>query len=743
MREDLSRIVAAARAAGRSSLLETEGLRFAEAIGLSTPRHVLVADAAEAGRLDLSTWSAERVVVKVVSPEIQHKTEVGGVAVVARSAAAVAEAVGRMQERLAVRSVVGFLVCEFVEHEARLGGELLIGARWTEDFGPVVTVGGGGTDAEQIARRLAPGAELAILSPAFGVGSDLGVRLAEAAVVDLAVRSQRGQPPRVDPAQLERVVRRLLDLAEAAMPHDLVELEFNPVAAARGGLWALDALARLGGPRRAAAAPRPLARLDRLLAPRSIALVGVSEKMNPGHVMLCNVLRQGFPAERVFVVKPNAATIEGCRCVPDIASLPERVDLLVVAVDAAQVPEVVREVCRLERAESLILIPGGLGERAGSEGHARAVRDALEAARGTVWGGPLVNGGNCLGIRSRPGRYDTLFIPQQKLGFPGGEPEPLAFLSQSGAFAVARASELDQIEPRYVVTFGNQLDLTVGDYLTYLVEDPELRVFACYVEGFRPGDGRRFLIAARRARELGKTVVLYRAGRTAAGAEAAASHTASIAGDYAVTRALARQAGVRVAATIEDFGDLVRLALGLRDKPLAGRRLGAVTNAGFECVALADNLGPFELARLGPASRDRLAALLDELRLGAIVAVQNPLDLTPIAGDRGYEAAVRAVLDDEGVDLGIVSCVPLTAALNTLPGDGEDLDQPDSVVQRLIRLFRSSAKPWVAVVDGGPRFDPMARSLQAAGIPTFRRADRALRALGQFGELVPGTNSTN
>ena len=281
------------------------------------------------------------------------------------------------------------------------------------------------------------------------------------------------------------------------------------------------------------------------------------------------------------------------------------------------------------------------------------------------------------------------------------------------------------------------MDLTVGEYLEYLQDDEEIDVYAVYVEGFKPLDGRRFLEASARIAARGAAVVLYRAGRTAAGAKATASHTASIAGDYTVTRGLAEAAGVVVAGTLEEFEDLVRLLAWMGRTPLDGRRLAAVSNAGFECVAIADNLGGLELARFAPATVARLGEVFTRARIASVVDVHNPLDLTPMTADAAYEAVVRAIMDDPGVDLGVVGCVPLTGALQTLPagpGHREDLTRDDSVVRRLVGLRDAIAKPWVAVVDSGALYDPMAQALDEAGIPTFRSADRALRALDRFAD---------
>ena len=127
---------------------------------------------------------------------------------------------------------------------------------------------------------------------------------------------------------------------------------------------------------------RPIHKLRHLLEPRSAAIVGVSEKLNPGRIILNNLVREGFDRERIYVVKPGSDQIGGCRCVPDIASLPEKVDLFILAVSAAQAPEIVAEIIERQKAESLIVIPGGLEEKKGTEALVARMRGALEAARG-------------------------------------------------------------------------------------------------------------------------------------------------------------------------------------------------------------------------------------------------------------------------------------------------------------------------------------------------------------------------
>ncbi|MBU1430630.1 CoA-binding protein, partial [Myxococcota bacterium] len=536
-----------------------------------------------------------------------------------------------------------------------------------------------------------------------------------------------------DPAALRATLLRFAQGIAALIPEDIAELEINPLVLHEGRLIALDALCTLSPTARPAAPPpRPLHKLDRLLKPQSVAVIGVSDKPTPGHIIVKNLLREGFDPARLYIIKPDRAEMLGCPCVPDVAALPQRVDLFVVTVDAAQTPALIEDLIQHEKAESIIVIPGGLGETAASQPLVARMNQALWASRATPWEGPLINGGNCLGVRSKPGRYDTMFIPSYKLPPTDTHTTPLALISQSGALAVSRASKLAHLNPRYILSIGNQLDLTAGDYLAHLAQDPEVEVFACYVEGFKPDDGRRWLEAARRIIASGREVILYRAGRTAAGQQATASHTASVAGDYAVARALAEAAGVIVAESLSEFEDLTRALTLLRGKPQRGRRVAAISNAGFECVGIADNLSALTLAPFSPETTATLEALFERYRLKGIVEVHNPLDLTPMLGDEGYEAIIQAALADPQIDAAVVGVVPLTPALNSLaPGAGhhEDLRHPSAIAARLGRLFAASSKPWVVVLDGGALYDPLCAALDEAGVPTFRSVDRATRAL--------------
>ena len=361
--------LACARSRGRGRLLEPEGLDLLRALGIGTPAAVYLPASHEVAASDLDRLATDRVVVKVVAETVVHKTEVGGVDIVPRRAAAVATAIDEMRSRLADEPIEGFLVSELVEHDPGLGGELLVSVRWNEAFGPVVTVGAGGVHAELLAADLRPGRELAVVAPEPAPRQSLAAILSAVTAVRLATEPQRGRPAPGSIEGLEDVVRTLSAFAETCVPAEVTEVEINPFAVTRGGLVALDVLVTLGDERSPAPRPKPPAsKLRALLEPATIAIAGVSSGDNPGRTILRNVLRDGFEPDRIVVVKPGADVIDGCRCVPNVAGLPFRPDLFVVALNAARAVDLVEEVVRRDAAESVILIPGGLEETASGRG---------------------------------------------------------------------------------------------------------------------------------------------------------------------------------------------------------------------------------------------------------------------------------------------------------------------------------------------------------------------------------------
>lgn len=699
----------------RSQTPVVDATALLAALGIESPLRFRcgTGDPATAAAAACRTLPGDRVVLKIAEPFVAHKTEVGGVRVVPRDERLLAEAIEDLRLRLDATQVE---VCEMVEHDLSPGGELLLAIRWTDDFGPVVTLGLGGVAAEVLAN-------VAVFSPSLSV--DVREVLSRKSFAPL-LTGFRNQKAKLSLAELEALIGRCLDFASSHLPHELTEIEINPLVPTPRGLYALDVL--IAPPQTGMESPapaRPLWKIRNLLHPRSVAVMGVSAtSVNAGRTIARN------SRDRAVIVKPGESEIDGIACVPSLEAL-DPVDLLVLSIPAEQVPDVVDQITESGKAESLVVIPGGLGEYEGSENLETRIRASLAATRATSWRGPVVNGANCLGIASP--EVNTIFLPSAKIG-EAKERAPLAVISQSGALAVSLQTKMAPLAPRYLISIGNQIDLTVGDYMQYFATDPDVDVLAFYVEGFAELDGRRWLEAASRVAESGKTVILYRAGRTAAGRKATSSHTASIAGDVFIARELAHANGVLFAETLDEFVDLTRLATLLRDRRPRGRRVAAMSNAGFETVAIADNLGAMQLAPLADATRAAIAGIIRESRLDRIVTVGNPLDVNPMLGDAAFARLVELLLVDDAVDAGIFGCIPLTGALLTLAGE---IESAESIVNLLTDLWRRTTKPWVVVLDSGALYDAAAERLAAAGVPVFRAADRAARALDAWSATLP------
>jgi len=777
----ITRIFEAAAADGRTSLYEHEAYDLLAATGAeAAPVHRLIPMDRRPHQGDLDAIPGDRIVLKVVSPDITHKTEARGIRIVAREIGAVEAAFELMSREVpevyarylqeheahmpeALRDLkgpelearlrermVGILLCQFIPSDAHgFATELFVGLRNSLEFGPIISAGLGGVEMEILARETRPGAAVAISPTGIVDGREFFELFRNTLSYERLSGRMRGARRQVSDGTLVECFQAFIDLAnhfsevnpEASF--HLGEFEVNPFLVSGGHLAPVDGVCSFGPPRTARPA-RPIAKIDRLLRPRSAAVIGASAKsMNMGRIILGNILRAGFPRENALAIRPDVEELDGVRCVASVPEIPGKVDLLVVAVNASQVPAVLDDVLDHDKANAVILIPGGLGEKEGSQDLARRLKEHIDTAHTRGDGGPVIIGGNSLGVISHPGRYDTMFIPDDKLPKSQGDhPRKLAFISQSGAFIIANLSQAPWLDPAYALSIGNQIDLTAGDLLLHMVDDPQIEIIATYVEGFRKTDGLAFARAVRRAVGRGKDVVFYKAGRTVEGRSATAGHTASVAGDYAVCEAALREAGAFVASTFDEFSDFLLLCSKLRGKRVRGNRLAAMSNAGFESVGMADAIRGercnLRLARFAPETARRLQELLANNRLDGLVDVKNPFDVTPMATDAAFAGLVETILEDPETDVMAAGIVPLTPAMQTLPPSErwkESIDDPGSIARLLPAVAARSTKPLVAVIDSGELYDPMAGALTAGGLPVFRRADRAVRSLRRWTDV--------
>jgi indolepyruvate ferredoxin oxidoreductase beta subunit len=726
----------------RAQLFEHEVYQIIQLVGaIDPPHHLFVGSHELISEEALAGFPGDRVVLKIVSPDLTHKSDVGGVVFCHKDLETVRAEMTRLIRRHQDGArVEGVLVVEYVEPAQHgLGGELFVGVRQTREFGPIIAAGLGGVDTEYLARALRPG-----LAVAKAVATDISAEqfmelFRQTAAYDMLSGRARGHRRVVSDGELLRAFRAFISLAtrfcvdRGDVCPDLGELEVNPFSFRRQRLAPLDGRGRLETAARRLA-PRPLDRLRRMLEPNRVALVGVSAgKRGFGRIVLDNMLECGLDPERLTIVKPAHSEIAGVRCAPSISELPEPVDLLVVATSADQLPAIVGDCVDSGNVGGAILIPGGVGETEGSEHLERQVRDAIARGRERKDGGPVFVGPNCLGVQSRPGRYDTFFVPRAKLPTRrDGGGSGVALISQSGAFIVSRLSGVASLDPTLTLSMGNQLDVTMADALRVVGERDDIHTIGLYAEGFRDLDGLDLLQTLRDLTSSGVTVVFYKAGRTEAGRDAAAGHTAAIAGDYDICESGAEAAGAIVAQTFAEFERLLEVAAATRGKAVRGTRIGAISNAGFEAVGMADSTAPgrgrVEMAELSPRARAALVEALRAGRLGGLVDVRNPLDLTPMAGEDAYEAVARAMLEADTVDALVVSCVPLTPALATT---ADEIAAGRSLADVLARLNAETDKPIVAVIDSGSLYEPLVERIRSAGVPTLRSADDAVRALGR------------
>jgi acyl-CoA synthetase (NDP forming) len=751
----IKEIILAALGDGRQVLLEHELLDAMDALGLPVPSHCYV----ESRKLDRLTTGAlgplagRRAVLKVVSDKILHKSDVGGVVFLEEATPeAVQSAARAMIDGLPPglrRSVRGILVEEALPCEPGLGRELLVGMRLSREFGTIYTLGFGGTYVEAIATATLPDQSTILFKPGLTSDEHLARKLDQALFFRWASGQIRGvdgiSPPDLLHAQLMGWVEAMEQIRQAVEAEGacLEELELNPLVwhPERRAWMPVDAMARLG----AALEPRPsfpVASLRRALHPEQVAIIGASARgINVGRIILRSMLDGGCPLDRVCVVREDAAAIDGAAGVSSLEALPAPVDLLVVAVAADSVPQVVeRALASGMVTGAVLLIPGGMGETTGGRAiEQQVVETVVRHAAARPADRPVIIGNNSLGLVSRPLRFDSLFIPREKLPRVENGLRNVALISQSGAFMITAMTKLDFLGPDYQISLGNQIDARISDFVAALADEPQLATYALYIEGLKPGDGERLanLVSALVAR--GRDVVVYKAGRSPLGRSAARGHTASVAGDHRVFTDMLHDAGALVAESFTLFLDLVRLSGNLNRRGFSGRRIGLMSNAGYEAVGLADNhRGPdhvLEPATFSQKTVERITAALAKARIDQLVTVTNPLDITPMANDAVHEACMRAILDDPGVDAAIFGNVPLTAMVNSLPrgvSERDVFDAPEGYANRTIALFLQTRKPFVVVIDAGRLYDPLADYLQWAGVPTFRSADRAIRLFGRY-----------
>jgi len=439
------------------------------------------------------------------------------------------------------------------------------------------------------------------------------------------------------------------------------------------------------------------------LCPRSIALVGASDKPGSiGALLLANLVASGF-AGPVYPVNPRHQVIQGMTAYPDLASCPQPPDLAVVAVPAPLVAGIVDQAGRLG-VRAVCVISAGFAE-VGGEG--RVLQDELRR-RARVAGVRLI-GPNCMGLLN--GGPDLRFNASFSTVFP--PPGRLAFVSQSGGLGLAALSLFTgpSLGVSGFVSVGNTVDLTPNDLLLYWGEDPGTSVILAYLESVP--NPRRFARIARRLSRH-KPIVVVKSGRTGAGRRAASSHTAAMAARDTAVEALVHQAGVIRAGTLEEMFD-VAAVMSAQPAP-AGRRVAVLTNVGGPGILVADACEAAGLL-VPELSHDTQAALRAGLPVQA--AVTNPVDVVAGASAEQYGSAMRVLGAAEEIDAIIAVFIPLG---NT----------PAEDYAREIAAAAAARLPGTPVIAVFMSAGPPPAGLPEAGIPVFTRPEQAAAALGHI-----------
>lgn len=460
--------------------------------------------------------------------------------------------------------------------------------------------------------------------------------------------------------------------------------------------------------------------IDRLLRPRSIAIVGISPQPNsPGAAVLDNLERFGYPAT-VHLVSRNRTEVIGRACVSTVDELPEGIDLALLFVPQAAVLEAMRACARRKVGAAIVYAAGwaetGDAGRAAQEELAQIARD----------GGIALLGPNCLGIVSYVDGLALSFSPLRPSPQPAGR--QVAFVSQSGGtptvvrFALAAKS----IGVAYHISVGNEAVLGIEDFLEPMIADDRVSVIAAFCEQIRKP--QQFLAAARLAREANKPIVALQPGASEAARESARSHTGALVGDHALIRAAIERAGVVPVDTIEELIDVIDLLIRFETIPSRGPALVADSGA-FKAVALdyCERLG-LPLPAFDAPSVERLSAVIPKF-----VGTANPLDLTAqaIIDTQMYADAIDAVASDTATGSTIVSGIFGT-------GEG-GLGKVRTMIPPLKRNWATRAGAIAMLVYDAEILPEVFRECADAGIPFFRSPERAFRALRRvttYGEFL-------
>ena len=730
MTDLIEEIIAHARREDRVYLLEHECKAILRDIGVPTTNWLVAKSEEEA--VSMSEAIGYPVVLKILSPEIIHKSDAGGVKL-NLDKEGMRGAYNELVTRFKDCDVIGVSVQEM----AKPGLEVIVGATRDATFGSVLMFGLGGVFVEvlkDVSFRVIPVTERdaqEMMEEIKGYqllqGYRANQRISGSANQRIGELGGRGRP--VDVASLRGILLKVSNLVTAYPA--IKEVDLNPVFVYPQGSLVVDARMILAPPQspptlRPSLRPcsgqgsgqalggrfdaAPQADLSAVFEPRSVAVVGASATPNKaGFNILHNLLTLGYEGE-VYPVNPKAGEILGLKAYPAVDQIPHPVDTAIIATPARVVVEVMKG-CARKGVKAVIIISSGFSEE--SEEGRRLEEEVVAIAREA---GIRVVGPNTTGVFNAENNFTSSFVPVDEVT--SGN---VAFVAQTGLFLGVSFEHIlssQHFGISKVAGLGNKADVDDADALEYLAGDAQTEVVAMYIEGL--GDGRRFLKVAREIAGE-KPVVVFKAGTTEAGAKAALSHTASLAGRAEVFEAACKQAGLLRVHSFEEMLDVVK-ALAFLPLP-GGNKVAVIHYTGAGCVIASDACQQegLELAEFSPATVEALREITP-----AWHRVRNPVDLWPAIErnwvETAYGIAIEALLSDEGADA-------LIANLFAMPGWDAYIPNFD--------LLRASGKPVLFCVEGNEESvrEAVAR-IEGQGFPVYSQVQRAVSALSHLGQYA-------
>jgi 3-hydroxypropionyl-CoA synthetase (ADP-forming) len=649
--------------------------------GFEAPRAGTAATADEAARL--AGEIGFPVALKIASPDILHKTDIGGVLLGVRTPDEVRQGFDRIVS--AARAAYPEARIEGVEVQEMVtrGVEIIIGLLDDPQFGPVIMCGLGGVLTEvlkDVSFRVLPIDRL-----------DARQMLRELKGYSI-LQGYRGQPP----VSEEMLVDLLLNASRMGMDHagTLESVDLNPIVVWEDQHRVLDAKVIWHREAQPAptAAPARTEHLAGFFKGQSIAVVGASA--TPGKVGYCvldSLVNYDY-AGRVYPINPGRDEILGAKCYPSLSAVPDKLDVVVVAVALTTVPKLIDE-CAALGIHNMVIVSGGGKELGGDMvGLERQIREVA-----------LVNdvriiGPNCIGVFDGFSRMDTFFQVQERLQRPvAGR---IAMITQSGTVGCIFLEQAAELGVSKFVSYGNRTDVDEADLLAYLADDPETDLIAMYVEGLE--DGRKLLETAKLVTPV-KPVVVLKVGRTERGARASMSHTGFFGGSYGVVQGCFRQTGM---IPVDSMEELMAVSKALAMQPRArGNRVSMISNGAGSMVQGIDLLNSYglEMPDLSSETVRDLTGCYPPYYI-----VQNPIDVTGSGTSTDYERGIEALLRDPNIDIAMPWFV--------FP----DTPLEEDIVQKLGRLTRAYDKPILVGTMGGPYTQRMAKAIEDEGVPVFQ-----------------------